>query len=120
MAVQRREPVEQSPICESLSRSQAVLPRLVSRCGRFKRREGARSPLSTESVKRHCPGTRFDFYLHGELQTIVEIRVTLLGVEVRRWVVQVPAGLIGPHHLKRRFYGEGILMAVHTATVNVS
>lgn len=63
------------------------------------------------------PGTRVDFYTDGVLQTAVEIGVTLPGVRFRRWEVQVPAGLMGSHTLEARFYGEGVLMGVHTATM---
>lgn len=66
------------------------------------------------------PGTTVQLYIDGVLKISTEVAVSLSGAKYRNWEVVVSGGLSGSHLIEARFFSEGVLTAVESATVTFS
>jgi hypothetical protein len=66
------------------------------------------------------PGTTVQLYIDGTLKPSTEVPVILSGAKYRNWEVLISGGLSGNHLVEARYYSEGVLTAVESATITFS
>jgi hypothetical protein len=66
------------------------------------------------------PGTTVQLYIDGVLKASTEVRVILSGAKYRNWEVLISGGLSGTHLIEARYFSEGVLTSVESATITFS
>lgn len=66
------------------------------------------------------PGTTVQLYVDSAFKASTEVRVILSGAKYRNWEVLIPGGLSGTRVIEARYYSEGVLTTVESATITFS